>query len=72
MITLSESQPEITASSCARTPWFGYELGYWPDSWERAAQRAIHGEYLDTGKEYEQLRTRSSYFDGNEPPQENS
>jgi UbiD family decarboxylase len=57
-----------------RAPWFGYDLGYWPDSWERAAQRAVHGEYLDTGKEYEQLRTRSSYFDDGtvQPPQENS
>ena len=24
---------------------------------------AVDGEYLDTGKEYESLRTRSSYFD---------
>jgi 3-polyprenyl-4-hydroxybenzoate decarboxylase len=57
-----------------RAPWFGYDLGYWPDSWERAAQRAVHGEYLDTGKEYEQFRTRSSYFDDGtvQPPQENS
>jgi hypothetical protein len=34
----------------------------------------VHGEYLDTGKEYEQFRTRSSYFDDGtvQPPQENS
>ena len=58
-----------------RAPWFGYELGYWPEDWARAAQRAVHGEYLDTGKEYAELRTRSSYFDdGNvvEPPKDNS
>jgi UbiD family decarboxylase len=46
-----------------RAPWHGYELGYWPDRWARAAQRAVDGQYLDTGKEYESLRTRSSYFD---------
>jgi len=44
-------------------PWHGYELGYWPDRWARAAQRAVDGQYLDTGKEYEALRTLSSYFD---------
>jgi 4-hydroxy-3-polyprenylbenzoate decarboxylase len=46
-----------------RAPWHGYELGYWPERWARAAQRAVDGEYFDTGKEYESLRTRSSYFD---------
>jgi hypothetical protein len=46
-----------------RAPWRGYELGYWPERWARAAQRAVDGQYLDTGKEYESLRTRSSYFD---------
>ena len=51
--------PELTP----REPWHGYELGYWPDRWAHAAQRAVDGEYLDTGKEYESLRTRSSYFD---------
>jgi len=51
--------PELTP----RQPWHGYQLGYWPDRWAHAAQRAVDGEYLDTGKEYESLRTRSSYFD---------
>lgn len=46
-----------------RAPWHGYELGYWPERWARAAQRAVDGQYLDTGKEYESLRTLSSYFD---------
>jgi 3-polyprenyl-4-hydroxybenzoate decarboxylase len=46
-----------------RAPWHGYELGYWPERWARAAQQAIDGQYLDTGKEYETLRTLSSYFD---------
>ena len=62
--------PELTP----RAPWHGYELGYWPERWARAAQRAIDGEYLDTGKEYESLRTRSSYFDDGvvrEPEEQN-
>jgi 3-polyprenyl-4-hydroxybenzoate decarboxylase len=55
-------------------PWHGYGLGYWPDGWARAAQRAIDGQYLDTGKEYASRRTRSSYFDDGivrEPREEN-
>jgi UbiD family decarboxylase len=46
-----------------RVPWHGYELGYWPERWARAAQRAVDGQYLYTGKEYKSLRTRSSHFD---------
>ena len=46
-----------------RAPLHGYELGYWPDRWARAAQRTVTGQYLDTGKEYASLRTLSSYFD---------
>jgi hypothetical protein len=44
-------------------PWHGYELGYWPDSWDQAAQRAVRGEYLKTGEDYLKYRTRSSYFE---------
>jgi UbiD family decarboxylase len=46
-----------------RVPWHGYELGYWPDSWDQAAQRAVRGEYLKTGEDYLKYRTRSSYFE---------
>jgi 4-hydroxy-3-polyprenylbenzoate decarboxylase len=46
-----------------REPWHGYDLGYWPQRWALAAQRAVDGEYLRTGTEYESIRTRSSYFD---------
>jgi len=31
-------------------PWFGYSLGEWPDELEEAAQRAVRGEYFETGK----------------------
>lgn len=44
-------------------PWHGYPLGYWPESWARMGQRAVEGKYLETGKEYEKIRTLSSYYD---------
>jgi len=31
-------------------PWFGYSLGEWPEELERAAERAVQGEYFETGK----------------------
>jgi 4-hydroxy-3-polyprenylbenzoate decarboxylase len=57
-----------------RVPWHGYELGYWPDSWAQAAERAVRGEYLTTGEEYRRLRTKSSYFETGtvEPPDNDS
>jgi hypothetical protein len=59
MATASMHPPPLAP----RAPWHGYELGYWPDRWARAAQRPVDGEYFDTGKDYESLRTLSSYFD---------
>lgn len=44
-------------------PWHGYPLGYWPESWARVSKRAVEGNYLETGKEYEQIRTLASYFE---------
>jgi 4-hydroxy-3-polyprenylbenzoate decarboxylase len=44
-------------------PWHGYPLGYWPDNWARLSKRAVEGNYLETGKEYEQIRTLASYFE---------
>ena len=34
--------PELTP----RVPWHGYQLGYLPDDWNEAAQRAVRGDYL--------------------------
>jgi 4-hydroxy-3-polyprenylbenzoate decarboxylase len=31
-------------------PWFGYSLGDWSDEFEAAAQRAVAGDYFETGK----------------------
>jgi 4-hydroxy-3-polyprenylbenzoate decarboxylase len=46
-----------------RLPWFGYQLGYWPESWDRATKRAVAGQYLQTGEEFRALRTKSSYYE---------
>jgi UbiD family decarboxylase len=51
--------PELTP----RVPWHGYQLGYLPDDWNEAAQRAVRGDYLKTGEEFRQHRTESSYFE---------
>jgi 4-hydroxy-3-polyprenylbenzoate decarboxylase len=32
------------------TPWYGYSLGEWGDELEAAAERAVKGEYFETGK----------------------
>jgi 4-hydroxy-3-polyprenylbenzoate decarboxylase len=47
----------------SRVPWHGYPLGYWPEHWARVSKRAVEGQYLETGKEYEHLRTLASYFE---------
>lgn len=47
--------PEFPPRSVARV-W----LGYWPDSWNEAAPRAVRGEYLKTGEDFRYDRTHSS------------
>ncbi|MGI0081000.1 MAG: UbiD family decarboxylase domain-containing protein, partial [Nitrososphaerales archaeon] len=51
--------PQLTPKS----PWFGYQLGYWPKEWEEAARLAIEGKYLETGEKYRKMRTSSSYIE---------
>ena len=33
-----------------RPPWFGYSLGDWSDEFEEAAQRAVRGDFWETGR----------------------
>jgi 4-hydroxy-3-polyprenylbenzoate decarboxylase len=40
------------------SPWHGYSLGEWSDTWERAAQNATHGLYLRNGERTWQMRRR--------------
>jgi 4-hydroxy-3-polyprenylbenzoate decarboxylase len=35
----------------ARSPWHGYTLGDWTDTWERYARRAAAGDWEENGKE---------------------
>jgi 4-hydroxy-3-polyprenylbenzoate decarboxylase len=39
-------------------PWHGYSLGEWPDELEAAAQRAVKGDYFETGKELAKRRRK--------------
>ena len=49
-----------------KSPWFGYELGYWPKEWAEAAKLAAEGRYLETGEKYGRLRTKSTYIETSE------
>ena len=40
------------------SPWHGYSLGEWSDTWERAASNATDGQYLRNGERTWQLRRR--------------
>jgi UbiD family decarboxylase len=51
--------PKLTPKS----PWHGYQLGYWPKDWDEAARLAVEGRYLETGERYRKLRTMSSYVE---------
>ena len=54
-----------------RVPWFGYPLGHWPESWDKAAKLTLAGRYLESGKALETMRTKSSYYETGivEPPE---
>ncbi len=34
-----------------KTPWYGYELGFWPEHQASMAQLAVEGRYFETGEE---------------------
>jgi len=39
-------------------PWFGYSLGEWSEDLDRAAERAVQGDYFETGKIIAQRRRK--------------
>ena len=41
-----------------QAPWFGYSLGEWSEEFDRSAQRAVEGEYFETGKSIAQRRRK--------------
>ncbi len=40
------------------SPWFGYPLGAWSEELDRAAERAVQGDYFETGKALVKRRRR--------------
>ena len=46
--------PELTPE----VPWFGYSLGEWSEEFDVSAQRAVDGEYFETGKSIAQRRRK--------------
>ena len=58
--------PQLTP----RVPWFGYPLGYWPESWDKATKLTLAGRYLETGEALRSMRTKSAYYETGivEPP----
>ena len=40
------------------SPWYGYSLGDWTDSWDEAAKRAADGDYLENGRRTLQRRRK--------------
>ncbi len=40
------------------SPWFGYSLGEWPEELDRAAQRAVKGDYFETGRQLVKRRRK--------------
>ena len=39
-----------------RTPWYGYDLGWWSEVEKEAGMLAIEGRYYETGKKMERAR----------------
>jgi 4-hydroxy-3-polyprenylbenzoate decarboxylase len=39
-------------------PWFGYSLGDWPEALEQEAERAVAGDYWETGARQAQRRRK--------------
>ena len=56
-------------------PWFGYSLGEWPEELDRAAKRAVEGEYFETGERIagrrrKDVRMNTEVRDLQDPPPE--
>lgn len=41
-----------------QSPWFGYSLGEWSEEFDRAAERAVKGDYFETGKQIAKRRRK--------------
>ena len=57
------------------SPWFGYSLGEWPEELDRAAARAVQGDYFETGEQIagrrrKDVRMNTEVRDLPDPPPE--
>lgn len=41
-----------------KSPWYGYNLGYWNDEYERIAKMIVEGKHFEVGKELENKKTK--------------
>jgi 4-hydroxy-3-polyprenylbenzoate decarboxylase len=39
-----------------QSPWHGYDMGDWFEAWDRAAERAVRGDYAENGRRTAQRR----------------
>ncbi|MBI2955397.1 MAG: UbiD family decarboxylase [Chloroflexi bacterium] len=51
-----------------RHPWHGYELGYWPQEFAEDAERAVRGQYYETGERRHQKRVKIDFPPVHYPP----
>ena len=49
-----EGLPPLTL----KNPWWGYDLGFWTEEWQKQADRAVRGEYYVTGEELSRQRKK--------------
>ncbi|MCZ6636570.1 MAG: UbiD family decarboxylase [Alphaproteobacteria bacterium] len=42
----------------AQSPWHGYDMGDWFEAWDKAAQRAIAGDWAENGRRTAQRRVK--------------
>jgi 3-polyprenyl-4-hydroxybenzoate decarboxylase len=49
-----EGLPELQL----KTPWFGVNLGYWPEERVEEARLAVEGRYYETGQKFEGMRVK--------------
>jgi hypothetical protein len=39
-------------------PWYGYELGYWPDEFRQDAEDILKGKHYEIGERLSKLREK--------------
>jgi 4-hydroxy-3-polyprenylbenzoate decarboxylase len=42
----------------AQSPWHGYDMGDWFEAWDKAAERAVAGDWAENGRRTAQRRVK--------------